>query len=82
MATVYPLPGDLGVRVPCNLIEERFNSGFQHALRGGQINRPDHLRLSFREGFRLGKRYLRYLRRKQGIHEFPMKAQMRLRAYN
>lgn len=77
MSWYYPTPQEVGIRVPGQLIEERFRHGFQHALRGGQITRPKQLRLSFREGYRAGKLYLRQLRRAQGIVEFPFKAQMR-----
>ena len=75
----YPEPQDLGIRIPRTLIKDRFRSGFQHALKGGQLNRVEYFRLSFREGFRAGKLYLRELRRAQGIVNFPLQGKMRFR---
>lgn len=82
MVPQYPSPQEVGIQIPAHLIEERFHSGFLHALKGGQLNKPEFLRLSFREGFRIGKLYLRYVRRSRGIVEFPMKAQVRMRVYH
>ena len=76
----YPDPQDIGIRIPRCLVRDRFQSGFRHALEGGQLTRREHLRLSFREGFRAGKLYLRELRREQGILTFPLKAKIRLTA--
>jgi hypothetical protein len=76
----YPEPQEIGVPIPRHLIRERFRSGFRHALKGGQITRVEHLRLSFREGFRAGKLYLRELRRSQGILMFPLKGKVKLTA--
>lgn len=75
----YPTPAEAGIQIPRNLIIERFNKGFLHALKGGQIREREQLRLSFREGYRAGKLYIRELRRAQGVLEFPMKARMRFR---
>lgn len=79
MVSQYPDPQQLGIRIPTHLKEERFCSGFRHALDGGQLNKREFLRLSFREGYRVGKLYLREVRRKMGIIEFPMKAKVRMR---
>jgi len=79
MAPQYPSPQEVGIKIPPHLKTERFRSGFLHALKGGQLNRVEFLRLSFREGYRVGKLYLREVRRKMGIVEFPMKAQVRMR---
>lgn len=79
MLVKYPSPQELGICVPASLKADRFCSGFKHALRGGQINLAEQLRLSFREGYRVGKLYLRELRRAQGILEYPMKAQVKLK---
>ena len=49
-------------------------------MQGGQLNRVEYLRLSFREGYRAGKLYLRDLRRAQGIVNFPLQGKMRFRA--
>jgi hypothetical protein len=76
----YPSPAEVGIVIPTHLREDRFCQGFDHALRGGQITRVEHLKLSFREGYRCGKLYLRALRRRQGIMDFPMRARVRMRA--
>ena len=80
MAARYPTPQDVGIKIPNRLIEKRFCSGFQHALQGKQITRTEHLRLSFREGYRAGKLYIREQRNTQGVLTFPFKAQVRMRA--
>lgn len=77
MPWYYPTPQEVGISVPPYLIESRFRNGFQHALRGAQITRREQLRLSYREGYRAGKLYLRKLRRARGIIEFPFKAQLK-----
>ena len=75
----YPTPRELGIRVPRHLRKDRFNQGFEHALKGGQLHRVEYLKLSFREGFRAAKLYLRGVRRQQGIVDFPLKAQVHTR---
>jgi len=80
MQYTYPEPADVGIQIPPHLMVDRFSSGFLHALKGGQLTEVEMMRLSFREGFRAGKLYLRDLRREMGILEFPMKAQVRIRA--
>jgi hypothetical protein len=79
-ATYIPTPEDIGLHIPRHLIEDRFRQGFRHALTGGQINRVEHLRLSFREGYRAGKLYLKEVRRSRGIVEFPVTGKVRMRA--
>ena len=79
MRPVYPEPHDLGFEIPGYLIRERFNLGFRHALKGGQIRQVEHLRRSFREGFRAGKLYCRHLRRRQGVVEFPYQGRIKLK---
>ena len=79
MTTHYPTPQELGINIPGHLRKDRFNRGFHHALLGGQLNRVEYLRLSFREGYRAAKLYLRDVRRQRGILEFPMKAQVHMR---
>lgn len=74
----YPSPQDLGIRIPKNVKELEFCRGFEWALRGLQITSVEHLRQSFRFGFRAGKLYLNELRRARGIIPFPMKAHIRL----
>ena len=76
----YPTPRELGIRIAAPLREERFHRGFRHGLQGGQLSRVEYFRLSFRLGFRSAKLYLRELRRRQGILEFPLRARLRLKA--
>ena len=80
MTPHYPTPQELGICIPGHLRQDRFNRGFHHALKGGQLNRVEYLRLSFREGYRAAKLYLRDVRRQQGILTFPMKAHVHMRA--
>lgn len=79
MAYSYPEPQDVGITIPRHLMQDRFRSGFRHALKGGQITLVKQLRLSFREGYRAGKLYLRELRRSRGIIDFPMQARVRFK---
>lgn len=78
--TRIPTPADVGLRIPAHLIAERFCCGFHHALTGGQLDKVEQLRLSFRQGYRAGKLYLKELRRRQGVVAFPVMGKMRLRA--
>lgn len=80
MLASYPKPRDLGLKIPANLIEARFNAGFDHALKGGHLTQIEYFRRSFRLGFRSAKLYLREVRRKRGIVEFPLRGRVRLRA--
>jgi hypothetical protein len=80
MAYRYPTPQDIGIRIPHTLRKDRFCRGFDHALRGGQLNHREYFRLSFRLGFRTAKLYLREVRRQRGILEFPMPRRWRLKA--
>ena len=75
----YPKPQDVNIKIPKHLIEERFQAGFQHAFKGGQLSKIEQLRLSFREGYRAGKLYLRELRRSQGILTFPVQGRMKVK---
>ena len=77
MKACYPTAQDAGISIPSHLRPARFEAGFQHALKGHHLSKAEHLRLSFREGFRAAKLYLRWLRRSQGIIEFPMKTRMK-----
>lgn len=79
MRHCYPTPQDVGIRTPVHLVKNRFRSGFDHALRGGQITEVKQLRLSFREGYRAGKLYLRDLRKAQGIISFPLQGRVKFR---
>lgn len=80
LRTAYPTPRELGMRIPADLREDRFNAGFRHALKGGHLDHVEYFRRSFRLGFRAAKLYLREVRRRQGVHEFPLRARIRLRA--
>ncbi|HEC14994.1 MAG TPA: hypothetical protein ENI99_00245 [Sedimenticola sp.] len=75
----YPTPQEIGIAIPGHLIEQRFCSGFLHALKGGQIRKARELRLSFREGYRAGKLYLRELRRQKGILSFPAQGRVKFK---
>ena len=76
----YPSPRDIGLRLPSEFRSDRYCAGFEHALKGGHLTEAEFLRLSFRMGFRAAKRYLRELRRQQGIIEFPLRARFRMTA--
>ncbi len=79
MDYIYPTPKQLGIKIPPTLREERFNAGFKHCLEGGRLDDLECFRLSFRMGYRTGKLYLKDLRRRQGIIDFPMRARFKLR---
>jgi len=76
----YPTPEEIGLRIPHTLRRDRFNRGFDHALRGGHLDKLEFFRLSFRMGYRAAKLFLRDERRRRGILQFPMRARFRLRA--
>ena len=80
MPATYPKPHDIGVQVPPNLVKPRFDAGFEHALKGGHLTEIEYFRRSFRLGFRCAKLYLREVRRRRGIIEFPIRGRVRLRA--
>lgn len=75
----YPQPEDVGIKIPLYLTRERFCQGFSHALHGRQLTQSEHLKLSFREGYRAGKLFLIGLRKKMNIIEFPFKAKVTMR---
>ncbi len=78
--SIQPAPQEIGVRVPAHLKEDRFRAGFAHGLQGGQLNKVAYMKLSFREGYRTAKLYLREVQRRQGILEFPMRGKIQIRA--
>ncbi len=78
MKTRYPTPQDLGLRIPAPLRRDRFCRGFDHALRGGQLDQVEYFRLSFRMGFRAAKLFLREERRRRGILDYPLRRRVRL----
>ncbi len=77
MNFTYPEPEDLGITIAPHIKKDRFHAGFLHALKGGQITEVKQLRLSFREGYRAGKLYLREVRKQRGIHNFPLQGRIR-----
>ncbi len=79
METSYPDPQEAGIRIPPHVKEELFCAGFRHGLKGGQLDKVEYMRLSFREGFRASKLYLREVRRARGIIEFPARWRVRTR---
>lgn len=81
MRYVYPEPQDVGVAIPAHLIGDRFRAGFLHALQGGNLLKAEHLKLSFREGFRAGKLYLRELRRLGGVVNFPKLGKLKFSSF-
>jgi hypothetical protein len=80
MACTYPNPQELGLKIPPTLRADRFSRGFDHALRGGQLDNVEYFRLSYRMGYRTAKLYLREVRRRRGILDFPMRARFRQKA--
>jgi hypothetical protein len=77
----YPTPASLGIAIPAPLVRDAFDAGFLHALKGGKLDRPEFLRLSFRMGFRAAKLHLRAVRRARGVLEFPLRCRMRVTAH-
>ncbi|MDH5545150.1 MAG: hypothetical protein OEZ43_06120 [Gammaproteobacteria bacterium] len=75
----YPKPRDVGIAIPIHLRANRFEAGFHHALKGLHLTKPEHLTLSFREGYRAAKFYLKWLRKQQGVHEFPLQGKLKFR---
>ena len=78
----YPTLRDLGLKIPSSLYEDRFNSGFLHALKGGRLDEMEYFRLSFRMGYRAAKIYLREVRRERGIIDFPLRVKFKIKLTN
>lgn len=76
----YPTPREAGVRIPPHVNAGLFCAGFEHGLKGGQLVRTEYMRLSFREGFRASRLYLREVRRIRGVLEFPTRWRVRMNA--
>ena len=76
----YPTPSDIGLKIPPDIRENRFNAGFEHALKGGHLTEVEYFRRSFRLGFRAAKLYLHHVRRARGILDFPLRARIRQRS--
>lgn len=77
----YPSLDEAGIKVPPHLIADRFSAGFDHGLKGGQLDHVEYFRRSFRLGFRASKIYLRMVRRRTGVIPFPGRFKMRLKSY-
>ncbi len=75
----YPTPRDIGLKIPRDMWEGRFEEGFRRALKGGHLTEIEYFRRSFRLGFRAAKLYLREVRRHRGILDFPMRGRIQLR---
>lgn len=80
MKRILPKPEEVGIKPPVNLDPVKFEEGFQHALKGGQLTEIEQFRRSFSEGFRAGKLYLREERRRRGIIDFPFKGKVKIKA--
>ena len=80
MENSYPSPQEVGIRIPPHVKKDVFCAGFRHGLQGGHLVKAEYMRLSFREGFRASKLYLRALRRSRGILEFPARWRLSMRA--
>lgn len=81
MAYHYPTPGEVGLKIPPHLMADRFTAGFDHGLRGGQLDHVEYFRRSFRLGFRTAKLYLREVRRSRGVLQFPTRFRFRATSY-
>ena len=79
LSQIYPSPQEVGIKTPHHLIKARYDAGFKHALKGEQLFRTEHLKLSFREGYRAGKIYLKKLRKQKGILTFPVQGRISFR---
>ena len=73
------LASELTVIAPPILRKDRYEAGFAHAMQGGKLDRIEYFKLSFREGFRAAKLYMRSLRRREGIIDFPMRGRLKVK---
>ena len=64
--------------MPVGVRQDRFDAGFDHALRGGHLDTQECFRYSFRIGFRTAKRYLKDVRRTRGVIEFPVPGRIKV----
>jgi hypothetical protein len=79
MKNSYPSPQEAGIRIPPHVKQDVFCAGFRHGLQGGHLVKVEYMRLSFREGYRAAKLYLREVRRSRGILEFPVRWRVRMK---
>ena len=78
MRKILHRPYELGINWGRRFRQDRYQAGFDHALKGGRLDQVDYLRLSFRAGFRAAKLYARELRRRHGVLDFPMRSKFKL----
>lgn len=75
--TKLPTPKEVGITTPNVINKERYEEGFQHGLISNKLLKPEHLRASFREGFRAAKLYLKQLYKDRNVTVMPTKARMK-----
>ena len=80
MASACPNPWDVGIAIPAHLRRDRYCAGFEHAMRGGQLNRVEYFRRSFRLGFRAAKMFLREVRRQRGVLAYSSRFKLKLKS--
>ena len=78
MQHAFLKPQEIGINWGSHFRQDRYAAGFEHGLNGGRIDRVEHLRLSFRAGFRAAMLYAREQRRRQGVLDFPQRRKFRL----
>ncbi len=76
MDSIYPTPTEVGIYPPKRLIKKLFNECFEHAMQGNHITEIKHLKLSFRQGYRSAKLYLREVRKQRGNHSLPLQGKI------
>lgn len=75
----YPTLEEAGIAIPSGCDEQRFRQGFDHSIRGGQLNKIEYLKKSFRYGFRAGRLFLKDVRKANGIVEFPFMGKIKMK---
>ncbi len=79
MKNSHLAPEEVGVKVPRSYKKKVFEAGFEHGIKGGNLDQIKYFKLSFREGFRAAKLYLRALRKQQGVVNFPMQGRFKFK---
>lgn len=74
-----PKPDEVGVTIPKTIDQELFKAGWEHGLVSNKLLTREHLKASFREGFRAAKLYIRQLYADRGISVLPMTARVKVR---
>ena len=80
MASACPNPWDVGITIPTHLRKDRYCAGFEHAMHGGQLDRVEYFRCSFRLGFRAAKIFLREIHRQRGILAYSSRFKLKLKS--